>query len=104
MIKLMAIYYQPQEGERFDEEYYVKKHMPFAKKMLPGIVRAYYAKGMPTPAGDKPPVVDVGIFVWEDMELFKQAMSSPEIPKIHADLPNYCTCKLELVAFLVEEV
>jgi hypothetical protein len=24
---------------------------------------------MPTPAGDKPPVVGIGIFVWEDMEL-----------------------------------
>ena len=45
----MAIYYQPQEGEKFDEEYYVKKHLPFVKKTLPGIVRTYYAKGMPTP-------------------------------------------------------
>ncbi|WAC08769.1 MAG: hypothetical protein OS130_06155 [Thermodesulfobacteriota bacterium] len=40
-----------------------------AKKTLSGIVATYYAKGMPTPAGDKPPVVGIGIFVWEDMEL-----------------------------------
>ena len=104
MIKLMAIYYQPQEGEKFDEEYYVKKHIPLAKKTLPGIVATYYAKGMPTPTGDKPPVVGIGIFVWEDMELFKQAMSSPDVQRIRDDHPNYSTGKSEVVSFVVEEV
>ena len=104
MIQLMAIYYQPQEGEKFDEEYYVKKHLPFVKKTLPGIVGAYYAKSMPTPAGEKPPVVGVGIVVWEDVELFKQAMSSPDLQKIQADHPNYSTCRSEVVTFMVEEV
>jgi len=104
MIKLMAIYYQPQEGEKFDEQYYVKKHLPFVKETLPGIVGTYYAKAMPTPTGDKPPVVGVGIVEWEDMELFKEAMSSPGLQKIRADHPNYSTCKSEVVTFVVEKV
>ena len=104
MIKLMAIYYQPQEGEKFDEAYYTKKHLPFAKKTLPGIVGTYYAKGMPTPTGDTPPIVGIGIVEWEDMELFKQAMSSPGLQKIRDDHPNYCSCRSEVATFVVEEV
>ena len=38
MINLTAIYYQPGEGEAFDEEYYVKAHLPFVKKNVSGIV------------------------------------------------------------------
>ena len=104
MIKLMAIYYQPQEGEAFDEEYYVKKHLPLVKRTLPGVVGTYYAKGMPTPTGEKPPVVGIGIVAWEDMELFRQDMASREVQKIRDDHPNYCTGRSEVVTFLVEEV
>lgn len=104
MIELLAIYYQPQEGERFDEEYYTKKHLPFVKEALPGIVSICYAKGMPAPTGDKPPVVGIGIIKWEDMETFKKAMASPNLQKIRDDHENYSTCKLELATFVVEEI
>jgi hypothetical protein len=45
--------------------------VPLVKKTLPGIVATYYAKSMPTPAGDKPPMVGIGIFVWEDIGLYE---------------------------------
>ena len=104
MINLMAIYYQPDEGEAFDEEYYVKKHLPFVKKTLPGVVGTYYAKAMPTPTGDKPPVIGIGIVSWEDAASFKQAMSSPDVQKIRDDHRNYCTGRSDVVTFTVKEI
>jgi uncharacterized protein (TIGR02118 family) len=104
MIKLMAIYYQPEEGETFDEEYYKQKHLPFVKENLPGVVGTYYARGMPTPTGDKPPIVGIGIVDWKDVETFTQAMASPNLQKIRDDHPNYSTCRSEVVTFIVEEV
>ena len=104
MFKLMAIYYQPEAGERFDEEYYVKKHLPMVKKTLPGIVSTHYAKAMPTPAGGKPPIVGVGIVSWGDKTTFQKAMSSPDVQKIRDDHHNYCTGRSDIVTVMVEEV
>lgn len=104
MIKLMAIYFQPEAGETFDEKYYTTKHLPLVKKTLPGVAGTYYAKAMPTPAGDKPSVVGIGIVEWADIESFKRAMSSPGLQEIRADHANYSTCKSEIITVTMEKI
>jgi uncharacterized protein (TIGR02118 family) len=86
-VKFIAVYYWPQEGEKFDKEYYRTKHLPMAKKELPGAVSVTYCNVQPPEEGVNPNVKGIGIVSWKDMESFQKAMASPGRDKLMADIP-----------------
>ena len=104
MVKFIAIYYWPQEGEKFDEEYYSTKHLPMAKKELPGTISVTYCKVLPPEEGGNPNVKGIGIVSWKDLDSFQEAMASPGRKKLMADIPNFASCKMEFLAVVEEEI
>ena len=104
MVKFMAIYYWPQEGEKFDEEYYKTKHLPMAKKELKGAVGVTYCNVQPTEEGGNPNVKGIGVVSWEDMNSFQKDMASPARNKLMADIPNFASCKMDFLGVVEEEI
>jgi len=104
MVKFMAIYYWPQEGERFDEEYYRTKHLPMVKKELPGAVTVTYCKIQPPEQGGSPTVIGIGIVSWKDFDSFQKDMASPGRERLMADIPNFASCKMDFLVTAEEEI
>jgi len=104
MVKFMAIYYWPKEGEKFDEEYYRTKHLPMVKKEFPGTVSVTYCKVQPPEQGGNPNVFGIGAASWKDMDSFQKDMGSPGKERLLADIPNFASCKLDLLVAVEEEI
>ena len=88
MALLRACY---KSGKRFDEAYYVTKHLPLAASVFGphGMKHAEMAKFTATPDGS-PPVYQV-IFsgYFDSPEALQAAMQSPRLGEVLADIANF---------------
>jgi uncharacterized protein (TIGR02118 family) len=75
MVKLIALYKQPDDPADFDRQYF-EMHVPLAMKM-PGLVRCEVAKVTGAPAGEPPYYMTAALY-FNDMAALNAAMASPE--------------------------
>lgn len=86
----VSVLYPNSEGKRFDEDYYVNKHMTMiADKLGSAMVRYEIDKGIggATPGSPAPFVAGVHMF-FDSLQSFQGAFATNAGP-IMADVPNY---------------
>jgi uncharacterized protein (TIGR02118 family) len=86
----VSVLYPSGEGKRFDEEYYVNKHMTMvADKLGSAMLRYEIDKGLggATPGSPPPFVAGVHMF-FNSLQDFQGAFAAEAAP-IMADIPNY---------------
>ena len=90
MIKV-SVFYPKKDGTRFDENYYLNKHMPMVRERLSplGLVEAPVDKGLAGGGeGDPPPFYFVANLVFNKLEDFQSGMQAHG-EEIMSDIPNY---------------
>lgn len=75
MVKLVALYRQPENPADFDRQYF-ETHVPLAMKM-PGLVRGEIARVAGAPMGDAPYYMIAELY-FNDLAALNAAMASPE--------------------------
>ncbi|CAN5743231.1 EthD family reductase [soil metagenome] len=101
MIKLTVLYGHPTDDSVF-EDYYANTHMPIAGKMT-GFTRLELSKFFPSPDGSKAAYYRMAEFWFETPEALQETMSSAEGQATSADLPNFATGGVTIMAGAVEE-
>ncbi len=89
MIRISVMY--PNDGGKFDLNYYARTHMALVHKLLEpyGLVRTEIDKGVGSnPPGKPAPYVAVGHLVFNSMEEMKKGMQAHD-PDLGEDLPNF---------------
>ena len=99
MIKLTALYGQPQDPAAFDR-HYREVHGPLALKM-PGLQGFTTEKPAALPEGKSPYYLIASLY-WANMEALQQAFQSPEGQAAADDLQNFATGGVTLLAGEVE--
>ena len=80
----MSVFYPETEGETFDHDYYVNKHVPLALKTW-GMESAEIDKGI------NGPYVAAVHFTFESLEAMQAALGSEGTAEVMADVANYTT-------------
>ena len=87
MVKV-SVFYPNRPGARFDEQYYLTKHMALVGKLLGPVLKAAGVdKGVATPDGPAP-FLFVAYLSFESMEAMQAAMDAHGAT-LRADIPNY---------------
>jgi uncharacterized protein (TIGR02118 family) len=86
MVKLIAIYRQPEDKEKFDEHYY-NVHAPLAEKM-PGLIKLEVNKIYGSPAGESDLYLMAEMY-FENKEALHAALASPEGKAAGKDLMSF---------------
>ena len=89
MVKV-SVLYPSKPGNHFDVDYYVRVHMPMAKRLLGDAVKAISIEigvGGETPGTPAPYAAIVG-FTCESVEAFATAFG-PVAEQLQGDVPNY---------------
>lgn len=89
MIKL-SVMYANAEGNTFDLNYYLNKHIPLVAKLLGDAVKgATVEEGISGGApGSTAPYAAMGNLYFDSLESFQNSFG-PNAPEIMADLPNF---------------
>ena len=89
MIKV-SVLYPRKPGNRFDVDYYLKVHMPMAKKLLGSAVKAISIEiGIAGEAPGSPvPYAAIVGFICESVEAFATAFG-PVAGQLQGDVPKY---------------
>ncbi|GGK31439.1 hypothetical protein GCM10010965_25280 [Caldalkalibacillus thermarum] len=98
MVKLIALYKQPEDPKAFDE-HYENIHAPLAKKM-PGLKRMEVTKIYGAPMGESPYYLLAEMY-FENKEALNQAMQSEEGKAAAKDLMGFAG---KLVTMMLGEV
>lgn len=98
MVKLIALYKQPEDTASFDE-HYENVHTPLAKKM-PGLEKLEVTKIYGAPMGESPYYLMAEMY-FKDKETLNVAMSSPEGKASAKDLMGFAG---PLVSMMMGEV
>lgn len=99
MHKLMVLYPQPTDPERF-ETYYRTNHLPIAGK-LPGVLAARFSLKVGAEGGQSPYfAVFEADFV--DAQSMHSAMASDWGHRVAADVPNYASAGAIVLDYAVE--
>ena len=95
-VKLTILHHTPKDPAAFDM-YYEQTHMPLAAavKGLPPMERS---KPMPLRPGAPMPYHQVVEFRFDSPEHFRSVMNSPEWAKVGADVKNFATNGITVVA------
>jgi uncharacterized protein (TIGR02118 family) len=86
MVKLIAIYKQPEIKENFDEHYY-NVHTPLVKK-VPGLEKVEVSKIFGSPTGKSEYHLLAQLY-FKDKDTFNTAMNSPEMKAAGKDLMGF---------------
>jgi len=104
MIKV-SVMYPNKPGARFDQAYYLDKHMPMVKARM-GPTLKFYAvdKGIAGGAGDAAPYLAVAHLHCDSMDDFQRGFG-PHTQEIMGDIPNYTdqTPLVQISEVLVEK-
>jgi len=89
MIRVSVVYPRT-EGESFDMDYYVNKHMPMVRDRCGDALKGMniyegLAGGQP---GEPPAFVCIGALEFDSVEAFQNAFA-PHMGEIMGDIPNY---------------
>lgn len=99
VVKLTALYKQPEDQKAFDEHYF-QTHLPLAGKM-PGLVKVEVTKFTGTPLGTKSPYYLQADMYFENEKALDEAMKSPEGKAAAKDVMSFAG---KLVTMIVGEV
>lgn len=86
MVKLIAIYKNPENKEGFDEHYF-NVHTPLVKK-VPGLEKVEVTKIFGSPTGESDYHLLAEMY-FKDKETFNTAMKSPEMKAAGKDLMGF---------------
>jgi uncharacterized protein (TIGR02118 family) len=78
-------------GARFDEDYYVTRHLPLATSIMEplGLRNMEVMRIGANPDGTMPPYQVIFSGFFDSVEQIQQAMASPGMQEILGDIPNY---------------
>lgn len=99
MVKLTALYRQPQDVPEFEKRYF-EGHIPLAEKM-PGLLKVEVTKFTGTPMGDQSPYYLQADLYFESSETLQSSMRSPEGRAAAKDVMSFAG---NLVTMIVGEV
>lgn len=91
MVRVTVMY--PNNGAKFDMEYYLNKHIPLVHKLLDGcgLVRTEVDRGLGAGAPGAPaPYCTIAYLVFNSMEELQKGMAQHD-PTLAADVPNFTT-------------
>jgi uncharacterized protein (TIGR02118 family) len=79
------------QGVRFDEAYYVSKHLPLAKSIMGpyGVTSVEVVKLMAAGDGSKPPYQLMFTAHFTSETGLRSAMQSPQMPQLLSDIQNF---------------
>ncbi|MDQ0259590.1 EthD family reductase [Sinomonas atrocyanea] len=100
MHKLLVLYPEPADRQAF-ADYYESTHLPLIAK-IPGILGYRYSLDV-SPGPDGAPYFAVFECDFANIDVFRQAMASPEGQAVGADVPNYATGGAVLLDYSVAE-
>ncbi len=100
MIKVTLLYGHPKDPQEF-ERYYAEKHLPLAAKMK-GVVRLELTRFGPGTDGSKPAYYRMAELYFPTEVQMQSMLSSPEGQAAVADLPNFATGGVTMLAGSVE--
>ena len=89
MIRVTVMY--PNQGGKFDWEYYIKQHIPLVHRLLDsnGLVRTEVDKGIGTSTpGDPAPFVAVAHLIFDSIENMQKGLGAHD-PELAGDLKNF---------------
>lgn len=88
MVVLRVCY---KSGVRFDERYYVTKHIPLAASVFEplGGKRGELVRVTATPDGSRAPYQAVFSIYFDSPAQAQQALQSPRMPEVLGDIANY---------------
>ena len=96
MIQLTVLYAHPQDPDAFDR-YYREVHIPLARK-LPGLKGYTVHKPASLNPGERSPYYLIADLYFDSPEAFSAALTSAEGQAASADLQNFATAGVTLVA------
>ncbi|SDZ33314.1 EthD family reductase [Thermoactinomyces sp. DSM 45892] len=99
MVKLTALYRQPEEVQEFETRYF-EGHVPLAEKM-PGLLKMEVTRFTATPMGTQPPYYLQADLYFESEESLQASMKSPEGKAAAKDVMSFAG---KLVTMIVGEV
>ncbi|MGA8942458.1 MAG: EthD family reductase [Thermoactinomyces sp.] len=99
MVKLTALYRQPEDQKAFDEHYF-KTHLPLAGKM-PGLLKVEVTRFSETPMRTKSPYYLQADLYFKDRQTLDDAMKSPEGKAAARDVMSFAG---KLVTMIIGEV
>lgn len=102
MVKLTALYGQPQDPGAFDR-HYQQVHAPLALK-FPGLKGFTTDKPMALNPQEKSPYYLIATLYWANMQAFQEALQSSEGQAAAADLQNFATGGVTLLVGELEVV
>jgi uncharacterized protein (TIGR02118 family) len=92
---IRATVFYPSGKERFDMEYYLNFHLPFAERLLKpyGLIRSEVDKGISGGApGEAAPFATIAYMVFENMEDMTKGMMAHDA-ELAADVKNFTDIK-----------
>jgi len=95
MVKLFAVYQQPQDPAAFDR-YYFDQHVPLAKT-IPGLRSYEVTRGDVMGMAGKHGVYLVAVLEFDSMAAIAAAMGSPQGQATAADLANFATAGVDVM-------
>ena len=85
----VSVMYPKQSGGKFDFDYYLKSHIPMAKKLVGAALKKVEVyKGAGAPGGAPETYVAVASLFFDSVDAFGAAFG-PVAEKVMADVPNY---------------
>jgi uncharacterized protein (TIGR02118 family) len=100
MIKATVLYGHPASPDLF-EKYYYETHVPLVAKAS-GIVKSEYTKFLPNPDGTAAAYYRMAELYFPGPNEMQQTMGSPEGQAMAADLSNFATGGVTIIAGVVE--
>jgi len=87
---VVTVLYPTQAGSRFDQTYYMQKHMPLVRSRWKdmGLQEARVLRGAGTPDGSAPPFQMMAVLTFSSLQDF-QACAAKHGAEIFADVPNF---------------
>ena len=87
---VITVGYPNAEGPRFDEAYYLKRHMLLVRDRWSsmGLLEARVLRGLHTPDGGQAPHRIIALLTWESDAAFRKAVEAHGA-EIFGDIPNF---------------
>jgi uncharacterized protein (TIGR02118 family) len=88
--KLIILYGHPDEPPKF-EEYYARRHIPYAIEHMRGVIGAENLQVLSTADGGSPPYYRISQLAYDTMSDLRASIGSGDGKAVLADLRNFAT-------------
>lgn len=87
---VFSVLYPAKPGARFDEAYYQAPHVPLMREVFgQTLADLQVLRGLPAADGGPAAFVLIANLVFETPEAMAQALTSPRMPEVMADVANF---------------